>query len=136
MKIGIILGTRPEIIKLSPIIRECEKRKLDYFVIHTNQHYSYEMDKSFFEELNLPLPKYNLNCGYDSFRKQVSFMSKKTIPILKEEKPDYMIILADTTSALGGALAAAKTNQKIFHLEAGLRSHDTRMLEEVNRITV
>src|SRR3989344_5820475 len=119
MKIGIALGTRPEIIKLAPIIRECEKRKADYFVIHTNQHYSYELDKLFFDELELPQPKYNLNCGYESFRKHVGFMSKRAIPILKNERPDNMIILADTTSALGGALAAAKSNLVISHLEAG-----------------
>ncbi len=135
MKIGLILGTRPEIIKLAPVIRELERRKDDYFVIHTNQHYSYELDKLFFEELDLPKPKYNLNCGYESFRKHVGFMTKRTIPILKQENPDNMIILADTTSALAGALAAAKASLIISHLEAGLRSHDTKMLEETNRIT-
>ncbi len=136
MKIGIILGTRPEIIKLAPIIRECEKRKLDYFIIHTNQHYSHEMDKVFFEELNLPQPKYNLNCGYDSFRKQISFMTKRALPIIKKEKPDYIIVYADPTSAWAGTLATAKTNCRICHVEAGLRSHDLKMLEEINRINI
>ena len=136
MKIGIVLGTRPEIIKLAPIIRECEKRRLDYFVIHTNQHYSYELDKLFFDELELPQPKYNLECGFGEYRKHVGFMSKRALPILKKEKPDNMIILADTTSALGVALAAAKANLIISHVEAGLRSHDTKMLEETNRIVV
>ncbi|MEK6951861.1 MAG: UDP-N-acetylglucosamine 2-epimerase (non-hydrolyzing) [Nanoarchaeota archaeon] len=136
MKIGIALGTRPEIIKLAPIIRECEKRKLDYFVIHTNQHYSYELDKLFFDELELPQPKYNLECGFGEFRKHVGFMSKRALPILKKEKPDNMIILADTTSALGVALASSKANLTMSHVEAGLRSHDTKMLEETNRIVV
>ena len=135
MKIGLIFGTRPEIIKLAPLIRELENRKIDYFMIHTNQHYSYEMDKLFFDELKLPIPKYNLDCGFDSFRKQVSFMSKKTIEILKKEKPDHFMVYADPTSCLAGALAAAKTNCTIHHIEAGLRSHDTKMLEETNRIT-
>ncbi len=134
MKIGLIFGTRPEIIKMAPVIRECEKRKLDYFIVHTNQHYSYEMDKIFFDELNLPHPKYNLNCGYDSFKKQISFMSKKTIEVLKKEKPDHFLVYADPTSCLAGALAAAKTNVKIHHIEAGLRSNDLKMLEEINRI--
>jgi len=134
MKIGLILGTRPEIIKLCPVIRELERRKADYFVIHTNQHYSHELDKLFFDELRLPQPKYNLNCGYESYRKHVGFITKRAIPILKEEHPDNMIILADTTSAFAGALASAKANLIISHLEAGLRSHDTRMLEETNRI--
>ena len=63
MKISIILGTRPEIIKMSPIIRECEKRKLDYFILHTGQHYSYNLDKIFFDDLELPDAKYNLDVG-------------------------------------------------------------------------
>ena len=135
MKIGLILGTRPEIIKLCPVIRELEKRYHEYFVIHTNQHYSHELDKLFFDELKLPQPKYNLNCGYESFRKHVGFMTKRAIPILQKEHPDNMIILADTTSALAGSLAAAKVHLTISHLEAGLRSHYTKMLEETNRIT-
>ena len=134
MKIGLIFGTRPEIIKMAPVIRECEKRKLDYFIIHTNQHYSYEMDKIFFDELNLPQPKYNLNCGYDSFKKQISFMSKRAIEVLRKEKPDHFLVYADPTSCLAGAIAAAKTNTRIHHIEAGLRSDDLRMLEEINRI--
>ena len=64
MKISIIIGTRPEIIKMSPVIRECEKQNIDYFILHTGQHYSYNLDKIFFEELELPAPKYNLGCGF------------------------------------------------------------------------
>ena len=135
MKIALIFGTRPEIIKLSPVIRELEKRNIDYFLIHTNQHYSYEMDRLFFDELKLPQPKYNLNCGYDSFRKQVSFMSKRALDVLKKEKPNHVVVYADPTSCLAGALATVKTNCILHHLEAGLRSHDTKMLEETNRIT-
>ena len=134
MKIAVVFGTRPEIIKLAPIIRELENRKMDYFLIHTNQHYSYNMDKMFFEELKLPEPKYNLNCGLESFRKQVSFMTKRALEILEKEKPNHVIVYADPTSCLAGALAAAKYNCKIHHIEAGLRSHDTTMLEETNRI--
>ena len=134
MKICLIFGTRPEIIKLAPVIRELEKRKMDYFLIHTNQHYSYEMDKVFFDELKLPQPKYNLNCGFDSFRKQVSFMTKRAREILNKENPNHVIVYADPTSCLAGALAATKSNYMIHHLEAGLRSHDTTMLEETNRI--
>jgi len=134
MKIGVILGTRPEIIKLAPVIRELEKRKLDYFILHTGQHYSYEMDEVFFEELKLPQPKYNLNAGLDSFRKQVGVMVSGISEILKQEKPDYNIVLGDVNSVLAGALSSNKLNIKIAHIEAGLRSHDIKMLEETNRI--
>lgn len=134
MKLGIVLGTRPEIIKLSPIIRECEKNNLNYFIIHTGQHYSYEMDEIFFEELNLPQAKYNLNAGLDSFRKQVGVMVRGIEEVLKKEKPNYSLVLGDTNSVLAGALSSNRLNIKIAHIEAGLRSHDTKMLEETNRI--
>ncbi|MAG47681.1 UDP-N-acetylglucosamine 2-epimerase (non-hydrolyzing) [archaeon] len=136
MKIGVILGVRPEIIKLAPVFRELVNRNIDHFVIHTNQHYSYDMDKLFFEELNLNPPKYNLECGYDSFKKQISFMSKRAFDVLQKEKPDNMIVFADPTSAFAGALAAAKASIDISHIEAGLRSDDLRMLEETNRIAI
>jgi UDP-N-acetylglucosamine 2-epimerase (non-hydrolysing) len=132
----MILGTRPEIIKLAPIIRECEKGELDYFIIHTGQHYSYEMDKVFFEELELPSPKYNLNAGLDSFRKQVGVMVGGISGVLKNEKPDYVLVLGDVNSVLAGALSSNKLNIKLCHIEAGLRSHDIKMLEETNRIIV
>jgi len=77
MKIAIVLGTRPEIIKMSPVIRECIKRNLDYFIIHTGQHYSENMDKVFFEELELPVPKYNLGVGIHPYNKQIGKMVKE-----------------------------------------------------------
>ncbi len=134
MKVAIILGTRPEIIKASPVIREFEKRGIDFFILHTGQHYSYEMDKLFFEELKLPLPKYNLESGKQEFGKQIGIMVTGIQEILKKEKPDCVAVFGDTNSVLAGALAASKLNIKIAHIEAGLRSHDVRMLEETNRI--
>src|SRR3989344_7308503 len=136
MKICIILGTRPEIIKMAPIIRECEKRKLHYFVLHTGQHYDENMDKVFFNELNLSKPKYNLKVGSQPYRKQVGIMINKIIPVLEKERPDIVIVQGDTVSVLTGALAANKLGIKVAHHEAGLRSHDTSMLEEINRIVV
>lgn len=135
MKIAIILGTRPEIIKMSPIIRECEKRGIDYFILHTGQHYSENMDKVFFEELELPLPKYNLGVGIHPYNKQIGRMVKEIHEILIEEKVDVAIVQGDTNTVLAGALAANKARIKLAHHEAGLRSHDLRMLEEINRIT-
>ena len=133
MKIGIILGCRPEIIKLAPVIKECEKRKLDYFVIHTGQHYSYNLDKVFFEELNLPDPKYNLEVGSHAYGKQVNLMIKKLKEILKEEKPGIVLVEGDTNTVLAGALSAHDLGIKIGHVEAGLRSYEV-MVEEFNRV--
>ncbi len=134
MKICIIIGTRPEIIKMAPLIRACEKMKLDYFILHTGQHYTYEMDRKFFEELELNEPKYNLNVGGQEYRKQVGMMIREIMDILRKELPDIVFVQGDTNSVLAGALAANKLRIKIGHHEAGLRSHDLTMLEETNRI--
>jgi UDP-N-acetylglucosamine 2-epimerase (non-hydrolysing) len=134
MNVCIIIGTRPEIIKMAPLIRACEKKNLDYFILHTGQHYSYEMDKKFFEDLELKKPKYNLNVGGQEYRKQVGLMITKITDILTIEKPDVVFVQGDTNSVLAGALAANKLQIKIGHHEAGLRSHDLTMLEETNRI--
>ena len=133
-KIAIILGTRPEIIKMSPIINELDNRGSDYFVLHTGQHYSYEMDKKFFEDLELPKPKYNLNVGSQKYGKQVGMMIREIMEILAKEKPTVVLVQGDTNSVLAGAQAANKLRIKIAHHEAGLRSHDLTMLEETNRI--
>lgn len=134
MKFCVILGTRPEIIKLCPIIRELEKRKLDYFVIHTNQHYSEDMDRIFFQELNLNPAKYNLNVGSESHGKQTGLMLERIEPILLNEKPDFVLVQGDTNTVLAGALVASKLGIKIGHVEAGLRSYNRTMPEEINRI--
>lgn len=132
--IAIILGTRPEIIKMSPIIRECEDRSLDYFILHTGQHYSYEMDRTFFEELELPEPKYNLDVGSGTHADQTGRIMSGIEEILVEEKPDIVLVQGDTNTVLAGALAAAKLNMKVGHVEAGLRSYDRTMPEEINRV--
>lgn len=136
MKIAIILGTRPEIIKMAPIIRECEKRKIDYFILHTGQHYSKELDEQMFDDLEIPKPKYNLGVGGQPYRKQVGIMIKEIKKILIKETPDVVIVQGDTISVLAGALAASKLHIKVAHHEAGLRSHDITMLEEINRVIV
>ena len=136
MKLSIILGTRPEIIKLSPIIRECEKLGLNYFILHTGQHYSYQMDKVFFDQLTLPEPLYNLAVGSSSHGKQTGEMLAGIEQILQKESPDVILVEGDTNTVLAGALAAAKLGIKVGHVEAGLRSYDRRMPEEINRILV
>ena len=134
MKISIILGTRPEIIKMSPVIRECENKGLDYFILHTGQHYSYNLDKIFFEDLELPEPKYNLDVGSGSHAEETGKMLIGIEKVLKEEKPDVILVEGDTNTVLAGALAAAKSHIKIGHVEAGLRSYDRTMPEEINRV--
>lgn len=134
MKISIVLGTRPEIIKFSPIIRECERLGLDYFVLHTGQHYSYNMDRVFFEQLELPEARYNLDVGSGSHGEQTGKMLIGIEKVLKQEKPDIVLVEGDTNSTLAGALAAVKLHIKVGHVEAGLRSYDRQMPEEINRI--
>ncbi|MDD5638798.1 MAG: UDP-N-acetylglucosamine 2-epimerase (non-hydrolyzing) [Candidatus Pacebacteria bacterium] len=134
MQIFIILGTRPEIIKMSPIIRECQKRHLNFSILHTNQHYSQNLDKIFFKELNLPQPRYNLNVGSGTHAEQTAKILLGIEKILIKEKPDIVLVEGDTNTVLAGALAAAKLHIKIGHIEAGLRSYDREMPEEINRI--
>ena len=134
MKISIILGTRPEIIKMSPVIRELENQTLDYFILHTGQHYSYNLDKIFFEDLELPEPKYNLDVGSGSHAEETGKMLIGIEKVLKEEKPDVVLVEGDTNTVLAGALAATKLHIKVGHVEAGLRSYDRTMPEEINRV--
>lgn len=132
--IAIILGTRPEIIKMSPIIRACEALGEDYFTLHTGQHYSYEMDRAFFEDLELPEPKYNLDVGSGTHAEQTGKIMTGIEKLLLKEKPRIVLVQGDTNTVLAGALAASKLHIKVGHVEAGLRSYDRRMPEEINRI--
>jgi len=134
LKASIVLGTRPEIIKFSPIIRECESLGLDYFVLHTGQHYSYDMDRVFFEQLELPDAKYNLEVGSGTHAEQTGKMLIELEKVLCKEEPDVVLVEGDTNTVLAGALAAAKLGIKVGHVEAGLRSYDRQMPEEINRV--
>lgn len=134
ISLSIILGTRPEIIKMSPVIRDCERRGLDYFILHTGQHYSYNMDSVFFEQLGLPEAKYNLEAGSGAHGEQTGKMMAGIEKVLMEEKPDAVLVQGDTNTVLAGALAAVKLGIKAGHVEAGLRSYDRRMPEEINRV--
>lgn len=134
MSIAIVIGTRPEIIKMAPVIRECCRRNLDYFILHTGQHYSYEMDRIFFEQLELPPADYNLDVGPGSHGDQTGRIMSGIEKVLKVARPDVVLVQGDTNSVLAGALAASKLQIKIGHVEAGLRSYDRRMPEEINRI--
>ena len=134
MKIAVILGTRPEIIKMSPVIRELEKRQGNYFILHTGQHYSYNLDRVFFEQLKLPQAKYNLEVGSGSHAQQTAKILIGVENVLRDESPDIILVEGDTNSVFAGALAATKLHVKVGHVEAGLRSYDRSMPEEINRI--
>lgn len=135
-KICIILGTRPEIIKLSPVINECKKRKISFFVVHTNQHYSSEMDEFFFKDLKLKKPQYNLNIGSGHHGEMTGRMLVEIEKVLIKEEPSIVLVQGDTNTVIAGALCASKLCIPIAHIEAGLRSHDRGMPEEINRIVV
>ena len=119
---------------MSPIIRECERRSLDFFLLHTGQHYSYNMDRVFFEQLKLPKAKYNLNVGSKSHAEQTGKMMIGIEKVLLREKPDVVLVQGDTNTVLAGALASKKVGIKVGHVEAGLRSYDSSMPEEINRV--
>jgi UDP-N-acetylglucosamine 2-epimerase (non-hydrolysing) len=136
MKTAVILGTRPEIIKMSPVIRELEKRKIDFFILHTGQHYSYKLDKVFIEQLNLPQARHNLEVGSSSHAEQTGKILAGVEKVLQQECPEIVLVEGDTNSTLAAALASVKLHLKVGHIEAGLRSYDRTMPEEINRVLV
>ncbi len=135
MKIGIILGTRPEIVKLSTLMT-LSKEKLgeNSLIIHTGQHYSHNMSGQFMEELQLPKIDYNLDIGSGTHNYQLGTMMLKLESFIKEKNIDRVAILGDTNSSLAGALCANRAGIKVAHIEAGIRSFDRSMPEEINRI--
>jgi len=136
VKPAIVVGTRPEIIKMSPIVRECQRRGIEFVLIHSGQHFSYNMDHIFFEDLKLPEPKYKLEIGerYKMHGEQTGEMLKHLEGVLVKERIDVVLVEGDTNTVLAGALASVKLHIPVGHVEAGLRSFDRNMPEELNRI--
>ena len=134
MKIAIVLGTRPEIIKMSPIMDEIINNDDELITIHTGQHYDLEMSKQFFTDLDLPLPNYNIGIGSNTANKQISIIISELEQILLDEKIDIVLVQGDTNTVLAGAITANKLKIPVGHVEAGLRSFDKDMPEENNRI--
>ncbi|WP_296804540.1 non-hydrolyzing UDP-N-acetylglucosamine 2-epimerase [uncultured Methanobrevibacter sp.] len=133
MKIATILGTRPEIIKMAPIIDEIARRGIDQIVLHTGQHYDDEMSDAFFRDLEIPAPDYNIHVGSGTHGRQTGLMMKGIEEVLLDEKPDIVLVQGDTNAVLAGALVASKLHIAVGHVEAGLRSFDMTMPEELNR---
>ncbi len=133
MKIATIIGTRPEIIKMAPILDQMEKMRIDNILIHTGQHYDHEMSQQFFLDLKLKKPEYNIGVGSNSHGIQTAIMIKNIEEVLIVEQPDIVMLQGDTNAVLAGAIASSKLHMAVGHVEAGLRSYDKTMPEEINR---
>ena len=132
--IYLVVGARPNFIKIAPLIREIKRQEIDYKLIHTGQHYDYKMSKIFFDELGIPEPDIHLNVGSASHAIQTAKIMIEFEKVLEKQKPSLVIVVGDVNSTIACALVAKKLFINIAHIEAGLRSFDMKMPEEINRI--
>ena len=133
-KILAVVGARPNFIKIAPLIWEMRRRHLDAFLVHTGQHYDQKMSQLFFDELAIPRPDVDLGVGSASHAVQTAEVMKRFEPIVLEQKPDVVVVVGDVNSTIACALTAVKLGVPVAHIEAGLRSFDRSMPEEINRI--
>jgi UDP-N-acetylglucosamine 2-epimerase (non-hydrolysing) len=137
-RIAVVMGTRPGIIKMSPLVKELERREIDNILIHAGQHYSYELDDTFFEDLRIPAPDHRVEGVAETtyHGEQTARMLEGIEEILLAERPAVVLVCGDANYNLAGALAARKLGMVVGHVEAGLRSNDWRMPEEHNRVII
>lgn len=134
--ITVLVGTRPELIKMAPVLRKLVEKKIQHIFIHSNQHYSFEMDQQIINDLKLKKPDFHLKVGSGSHAVQTGKIMEGVEKICQDLKPEILLVHGDTNTTLAGALAAKKLQIKVGHIEAGLRSFDYKMPEEINRILV
>ncbi len=132
-KIVTIVGARPQFIKCAALSKEIRKF-FEEVIIHTGQHYDYELSAQFFDELKIPKPDHFLDCGSHNSVKQIAEMMAKLDDVIKKEDPDCIIVFGDTNSTAAGAIVAAKSNIKLAHVEAGMREFDKSIPEETNKL--
>ncbi|MDE0571023.1 MAG: UDP-N-acetylglucosamine 2-epimerase, partial [Verrucomicrobiales bacterium] len=134
MKCVTVLGARPQFVKAAPVSAAMIDAGIDEVLVHTGQHFDYEMSQVFFDELNIPEPKYNLAISGGSHGRMTGRMLEAVEAVIEKEIPDCVLVYGDTNSTLSGSLAAAKLHVPVAHMEAGIRSYNKNMPEEINRI--
>lgn len=135
MKVIVVAGARPNFMKIAPLMKEFSKHsEFEVILVHTGQHYDVAMNKQFFDDLEIPIPNYNLEVGSGSHSTQTANIMIKFEEVCLKEKPDLVCVVGDVNSTIAAALVAKKLNIKVAHVESGLRSFDDKMPEEINRV--
>src|SRR6266404_238087 len=136
LKIINVVGARPNFMKVAPIVEAMKRREREFtpLLVHTGQHYDADMSDAFFRDLDLPAPDIHLGVGSAPREQQLAAIAERFEPVIAREKPDWVIVVGDVNSTLACARAANKLGVRVAHVEAGLRSYDSSMPEEANRV--